>query len=375
MSLKTPQRPVRLLYLSLHGTAEGQAGWADINEVIGRLRAAGWDVEFHQPSYVGRRPPGILTRLFETTFLQLKLAGAVRRANALYVRAHPLAYPASLVARLTRTPIVQECNGPIEDFFVAYPRAKRLGGLIRWAQLSQYRHATEIIAVTEQLSAWLRDVSGHARVTTVANGANTNLFSPDALVPERLPERYAVFFGSLAAWQGITTMLAATRSSSWPSGVSLVVAGDGAMRPDVENATREGVVVFLGSMPQEQLPGIVAGAVASLIVKDDPIHAESGLSPLKLYESMAAGTPVVVSDLPGLGDTVRRLECGEVVPAAAPDEVAAAVARLAEDPVRRDRLGANGRAAALADFSWDAVADRTATVIKRAIDGGRRAAE
>lgn len=372
MNLTTSQRPVRLLYLSLHGTAEGQAGWADIDEVITRLRTRGWDVDFHQPSYVGKRPPGVLARLAETTTMQLKLTGAVRAADALYVRAHPLAYPSTLAARLAGTPIIQECNGPIDDFFVAYPRSKPIAKLIRWAQLSQYRHATEIIAVTEQLGAWLLSVTGRARVTTIPNGANTDRFAPGAPVPTGLPERYAVFFGSLAAWQGIATMLAATRSTRWPAGVSLVIAGDGAMRSDVESATHGGVIVFLGSLPQEQLPGIVAGAIASLIVKDDPIHAESGLSPLKLYESMAAGTPVVVSDLPGLGDTVRRLECGEVVPPASGDEVAAAVARLAQDTARRDRLGANGRAAALAEFSWGAVADRTAAVIERAIESGSK---
>lgn len=371
MSRPATDRPVRLLYLSLHGTAEGQAGWADIDEVIDRLRTRGWDVEFHQPSYVGKRPPGVLPRLAETIWLQLKLASAIARADALYVRVHPLAYPAALIARLAGTPVVQECNGPIDDFFIAYPQARRLRGLIRWAQLTQYRHAAEIIAVTEQLSAWLRTASGHGRVTTIANGANTDLFTPEAAVPDGLPERYAVFFGSLAPWQGIATMLAATRSPRWPSGVALVIAGGGALRDDVEAAAGDGVVAFLGSMPQEQLPGIVAGAVGSLIVKDDPIHAESGLSPLKLFESMAAGTPVVVSDLPGLGDTVRRFDCGEVVPAGDPDEVAAAVARLAEDPTRRERLGANGRTAAVAEYSWDAVADRTAAVIERAIGRGR----
>ena len=72
-------------------------------------------------------------------------------------------------------------------------------------------------------------------------------------------------------------------------------------------AAASGRVIFLGSRSQRDLPGIVAGSIASLIVKDHPAHAASGLSPLKLYESMAAGVPVVVSALPGLEDTVELL--------------------------------------------------------------------
>lgn len=365
---------VNLLYLSLHGTAEGQTGWADIDEVITRLKHRGWKVEFNQPSYVGKTPPGVRARLVETLLMQLRLFGATRRSDALYIRAHPFAFPLAWIAHLLRVPVVQECNGPVEDLFIAYPQAEPVRRYIVWAQRWQYRHAEEIITVTKQLATWLRGETGHDRITTIPNGANTGLFTPEAPPPATLPSRYAVFFGSLAAWQGITTMLAATRSDSWPAGVSLVIAGDGALRGEVESSEREGRVSFLGSMPQERLPGIVAGSIASLIVKDDPIHAESGLSPLKLYESMAAGTPVVVSDLPGLGDTVRRLGCGIVVPAGDAEAVATAVASLAADTARRDHLGENGRRAALAEFSWEAVTDRTAAVIERAIErrGHRR---
>ncbi len=356
-----------LAYLSLHATAEGQTGWADIDEVVSGLARRGWRVDLRQPSYVGKTAPGGVARFAETMLLQARLATVLRRFDALYVRSHTLAFPIAFVARVLGVPVIQECNGPYVDLFIAWPQVRAFRRPLIWATRIQYRWANEIIAVTEQLSTWLRTESRHDRVTTIANGANTELFTPEATTDRAPQEPYAIFFGSLAPWQGIKTMLVASSSKEWPEGVSLVIAGDGALRGAVEHASRTSPVVYLGSMAQTELPGLVASAVASLIVKDDPAHAASGLSPLKLYESMAAGVPVVVSDLPGLGDTVTRLGCGIVVPPADADAVAAAVARLAADADLRAEMGRAGRAAALAEFSWDAVVTRTAAVIERAI--------
>lgn len=358
----------RLLYVSLQATALGQTGWADVDEVVARLRSDGWMVELRQPSYVGKVPPGGLARLIETMALQAMLLPRLRQFEALYVRSHTLAFPIALVARLLRVPTIQECNGPYEDLFIAWPQVRPLRRLLTRMSRVQYRWADANITVTPQLGRWLEQESGHRRISVIPNGVNTELFTPAAVSSRQLPSRYAVFFGSLAPWQGIATMLEATRHPAWPTGVHFVIAGDGALRGDVERAMLDGPVAYLGSCPQAELPGIVAGAVGSLIVKDDPAHAASGLSPLKLYESMAAGVPVVVSALPGLEDTVVRVDCGLVVPPGDAGAVARAVASLDASPDLRRRLGENGRQAAVAEFSWDVAAAATAAVIERAIE-------
>lgn len=367
MAPRTTSTPRRIAYLSLHGTGEGQTGWADVDEVIKGLREAGWSVDFRQPPYVGRTPPGGVARFFVLMAMQLRLAPKLPSFDALYVRSHTMALPISLLARIMGVPVIQECNGPYDDIFLAWPQLRPLRRPIVWATCVQYRWADQIITVTDQLAQWLRDESGHDRVTTIPNGADTELFSPDARSDISPDGPYAVFFGSLAPWQGIASMLRATRSAEWPDGVSLVIAGDGALRADVEKAALDGRVIFLGGRPQDELPGLVAGAVASLIVKDDQAHAASGLSPLKLYESMAAGVPVIASDLPGLNDTVARFGCGIVVPPADADAIARAVAQLTADAPMRAHMGAAGREAALAEYSWQAVVDRTAAVIQTAI--------
>lgn len=360
----------RLLYLSLHATAPGQSGWADVDEVVAWLRARGWTVDLHQPSYVGKVPPSGPGRLLDTLALQARLMPKLRHYDAVYVRSHVLAFPVALMCRLAGIPIIQECNGPYDDLFIAWPQVRRLRHPLIWVGRAQYRWADQLITVTPQLGKWLEGESGHGRVSVIPNGANIDLFTPAATSSDDLPAPYAVFFGSLAPWQGIATMLAATEHAAWPADVRLVIVGDGALRGVVEKAAAAGRVIFLGSRSQRDLPGIVAGSIASLIVKDHPAHAASGLSPLKLYESMAAGVPVVVSALPGLEDTVAAHDCGLVVPVADAASLARAVATLSSGPDLRTRLGDHGRQAVVARYSWDACSAATARVIERAI--GRR---
>ena len=73
-----------------------------------------------------------------------------------------------------------------------------------------------------------------------------------------------------------------------------------------------------------------------------------------LLEAMAAGAPIVASDIHGYKGVVRRGEQGLLVPPRAPKEIAAATARLLADPALRASMSASGRARA-EEFSWDRV--------------------
>lgn len=77
-------------------------------------------------------------------------------------------------------------------------------------------------------------------------------------------------------------------------------------------------------------------------------------SPLKLFEYMAAGRPVVASDLPAWADVVQDGETALLVPPGDADALAGAIARLRDDPALRQRLGEAARARALAHYTWEA---------------------
>ena len=86
--------------------------------------------------------------------------------------------------------------------------------------------------------------------------------------------------------------------------------------------------------------------------QDQPFY----FSPLKLYEYMAAGLPVVVSRTGGLEELTGSGRFGPDVPPEDPAALAAALARLAADPARRTAMGAAARDHVLKHHSWDGIA-------------------
>jgi phosphatidylinositol alpha-mannosyltransferase len=189
-------------------------------------------------------------------------------------------------------------------------------------------------------------------VRIVPNGADVELFAGAAPSPD-LPEgRRVLFVNRLDPRKGFRVMVDAFRrlAGEAPDAV-LVVAGDGAERDAVDSlepAVRDRVVM-LGSVPHADLPPYHA---ASEVVCAPAVGRES--FGIVLVEAMAAGRPVVASDIPGYREVVQDGVEGVLVPPRDPDALAAAVLRLLRDPEASKNLGEAGRERARR-YSWDTV--------------------
>lgn len=363
-----------LAYLCLQATIEGQASYAHVHEIIDGLEGLGWSVDLFEPHYAGERGPGPMGRLIAFAKVHRRFVRALRSGayDAVYVRGHSLAWPSVRTAQRMGLPVVQECNGPLSDFFVVWPIARLFAPLLKHMATSQFKSADGLIAVTHELAEWLGKETGRV-VDVIGNGANTELFRPGATSPyrERLPRDYAVLFGALSKWQSIDVAVAAAQSPEWPRDVTLVLAGDGLLREFVDAAASGSEhIIATGNLPYHEIPGVVSESLCSLVLSRRPNRDYTG-SPLKMYESMACGVPIVVADVPVTSDTVREHDCGVVVDPLTPEGLARAVAALSEDRETARRMGANGRAAAEAEYSWKARARATHEVIVGAL--GRRA--
>jgi len=363
----TAQDSPHVLYLCLQVTNEGQASYAHVHEIIDGLRDEGMRVDLFEPEYVSASP-GAFSRLREFLRTQRRLAERLTEADLVYCRAHFADFPTALRARRAGLPVVQEVNGPYEDLFVAWPWTRRASGIFTWLMRTQYRWANELVTVTDGLARWLTEETGQADVHVIPNGANVEIFRPDAPHRSGLPARYAVFFGALAAWQGIEVALKAVALPEWPEGVSLVIAGAGACQTAVEAAAaHDPRVVYLGTLPYREIPGLVAGALCGLSPQTASGRSMSGLSPLKVYETLACATPVIVTDFPGQAELVRDNHVGAVVPPEDPASLALAVRELAANETERAQAGARGRDLVVNAHSWRARARATAVVVRKAI--------
>ncbi len=353
-------------YLCLQATREGQASYAHVHEIIKGLEKRDWNVRLYEPRYrAWSKQPGPVRRLLEFAFIQLRLFLS-ERPDVVYIRWHFASFPTAFLARLWRIPVIQEVNGPYEDLFIAWPLTRRFAWFFKWLLRTQLRWADAVIAVTQELADWSKGESGNNNVFVVPNGANTELFRPGAPVSVSLPENFVVFFGALAAWQGIETLLKALDEADWPANVKLVIVGDGAERFRVEDAARTGKVIYLGTIPYKQMPGIVARSIAGLSPQNSAGgRSATGLNPLKVFETLACGVPVVVTDFPGQAALVRDGMCGIVIPPEDPGALARAVAYLYNHPHERALMGRRGRELVEKEHSWDRRAEQTNHILRR----------
>ncbi|MDZ4167885.1 MAG: glycosyltransferase [Coriobacteriia bacterium] len=369
---KGPAR--RLAYFSAQAVVEGQDSWAAVTEVVGGMERAGWQVDLFCPEYDTGKTPGVLVRLRRILGAGRRLARRLSLFDAVYIRVHPLAWSVARAARRAGVPVVQESNGSWEDAFVAWPSMRVIAPLVIAVQRAQYRTADAVIAVSDTLGEWIAAETGRTNVVVSPNGANARLFRPDVALRANMPERYVVFFGQFAPWQRIEVLLAAFRREAWPEGVHLVFVGDGALRLVVEGAAaNDPRIRYLGALPYAEVPRVVVGALAAAVLTYAPDRA--GYSPLKLYEAMACGVPVICSDTPGQAEYVREHEAGIVVPPEDPDAVAGAAAALAADPDGARAMGARGRRAVEERYSWDARAAERLRVVERAVVAKAQAGE
>lgn len=365
---KAMMKKRKIVYLCLQVTREGQASHAHVHEIIEGLRESGYVVELVEPKYGKEGKLGIGRKLFEFARTQHRCISRMRYSNVVYIRGHFAALPVSLAAKAMGVPQIVEINGPLEDLYIAYPFSRRLSFILDSVTIWQYKLSDAIIAVTPQLTDWASKVARTRIVATVPNGVNTELFRPIHSAIEAVPEKYVVFFGALARWQGISKLLEATRNKDWPKEVKLYIAGDGVERDAVIAEEKRGIVKYLGKVPYSQIPLVIANSLAGVVPKtNDGNRKKTGLSPLKVYETLACGVPAIVTDYPGMADLIKENRCGIVLKDEEPASMARAVSYLHENEEERAELGKRARKAMMNGHSWKQRAIETARIIGKII--------
>ncbi|MET7430995.1 glycogen synthase [Streptomyces flaveolus] len=255
-------------------------------------------------------------------------------------------------------------------------KAEQLGGgyaLSGWAERTAIEAADAVIAV----SGAMRDdilacypALDPARVHVVHNGIDTRLYRPDpgtdALTRHGIdPTRpYVLFVGRITRQKGVPHLLRAVRDID-PGAQVVLCAG----APDTPEIDREFQELF------EELRRVRAGVfwipqmlprteVIQLLTHATVFACPSVYEPLGIVnlEAMACGTPVVASRVGGIPEVVDDGRTGLLVDV--DDDFESGLARALDtvlgDPDAARRMGEAGRARAVGEFGWDAVARRTA---------------
>ncbi len=258
-------------------------------------------------------------------------------------------------------------------------KAEQLGGGYRvssWAERTAMEGADAVVAVSrgmrEDVLASYPGIDPE-RVHVISNGIDSDFYRPDhdTDVLERLGvdlgRPYVAFVGRITRQKGVPHLLRAGLHMD-PS-LQLVLLAGAADTPELKAETdglieelrsnRDGVFVVSEMLPREDVRQVLTHALAFCCPS---VYEPLGIVNL---EAMACETAVVASDVGGIPEVVVEGDTGFLVhydvedPEGFETRFAEAVNRLVADPAEAERMGLAGRARAVEEFGWDAVAART----------------
>ncbi len=292
----------------------------------------------------------------------LGLAAVMRLARRLapdliMERYYNFAGAGMIAARRWQIPAILEVNALMID----PPQIRKrqiddaLGGPFRrWAE-QQCRWAGRIVT---PLATTVPPGIPRSRIVELPWGANVETFTPASAPPAGPPN--IVFMGSFRAWHGVSDFVRAALlliERGHPYRFTLI--GDGPERPVAEAlaAPRAERFTFTGALPHDQLPALLQQAhlgVAPFNTAPHPALRAAGFfwSPLKIYEYMAAGLPVVTAAIPPLTAIIREGEEGALFREGDPVDLAAAIERVLADRRAAWMMGQRARMRVVAEFSW-----------------------
>lgn len=118
-----------------------------------------------------------------------------------------------------------------------------------------------------------------------------------------------------------------------------------------ENTPNENVL-FKGWVEPAEIPRILRDHDVGIVCLH-PTPNYFNAMPVKMFEYMASGLPVIASNFPLWKEIVEGNECGICVDPLEPEEIAGAIKRLMDDPVECRRMGENGRRAVMEKYNWE----------------------
>ncbi|MGA2877711.1 MAG: glycosyltransferase family 1 protein [Bryobacteraceae bacterium] len=215
------------------------------------------------------------------------------------------------------------------------------------------QRAERLIAVSENTKADAVRLAGlnPERIEVIHSGVPEVYFGAQAR-PSAQP--YILFVGTIEPRKNIDTLLDAWSSFRFRGDFDLVIAGASGWASEktlARLASRPAAVRYLGYVPEDELPGLMAGASAFIY----PSLYEGFGFPVA--QAMAAGVPVITSNTSCLPEVAG--EGALLVDPRSASEIQAAMEKLLVSPELRQQLGTAGQARAKRDYRWETCARKS----------------
>lgn len=382
---------MRILYITLENISIHKGSVIHIKEVVDNLRKRGHLIGLiafsenikgkHKQFYNLKVIPNSILKIFRLTkqpyiisslFLFFYLLKIISNYDIIYAREYHAVIIAFLPRLFFKKKLIFEINGLASE-------EQKLKGLSLKNQFFSFfiqifekmatKLSDKIISVTPQIRTYLikNYKCKEVKIEVIGNGVNTNKFFPifdknlieqwRAKLGIKSKESIVIFVGNLARWQGVDILLeSGFQLLKKRNNLKFLIVGDGVLKDylmmKLSISDLKDKFIFTGMVNYDDIPyfiNIADVCVAPFIQKR---NWSTGVSPLKVYEYMACGKPVVTTRINGL-EFIEKNGIGKLVTPGNATSLAEALDDLFDNREKMKKMGQIGSKIANEQFNWD----------------------
>ena len=360
-------RPSRIVHLtSVHEPCDGRI----FHKECRSLAMAGHDVTVIGPgSESDTRRDGVKIRVVPLPRTKLErmtstvwsvFRAAVRENAEIYHFHDPELMPVGILLKARGKRVIYDAH---EDFGLDMrykpwiPRWLRrpVAVAVRVCEVVLTRHFDRVVAATPGIAS--KFPAGKARL--VRNFPWTHQFGCFSKLPYEERGPIAVYIGTLSDERGLREMRQAVELAAKEVPIKLLIAGriySGA-NTEFKRDGESKLIEFMGLLNRSQVGELLGRARVGLFLLH-PLASKVNALPIKLFEYMLAGLPVVASDFPDWRKMIQAAECGLLVDPLNPAAAAEALLWLFRHPAKAAEMGRNGQRAVTENYNWERESER-----------------
>ena len=301
------------------------------------------------------KPRNRLTRIFGLTWRAFRLA--LRQHAFIYHFHDPELLPLGVLLKLlTRAKVIYDVHEDVPQQILTknwIPAPLRVPLAVAFNAVEKLlAHMLDAVVVaTEGIAEKFRKLGP----VVIHNYPDLRMLPNPPLTPKEREEKVLVYVGGISRERGAVEMVRALEFLSHIDGLRLDLIGrfePSELEQELQALPGYKRVRFLGWLqPTEIYKHLAEAEVGLVCLHPEPRYVIAW--PVKLFEYMAAGLPVIASNFPLWREIVEGNECGLTVDPLNPQEIAEVIEYLLEHPDLRRKMGENGRRAVEEKYNWE----------------------
>jgi glycosyltransferase involved in cell wall biosynthesis len=378
---------MKILYITLEDLSLHKGSVVHIKEVVSGLRKRGhhvgligrasmryqdsnpfYNIHYSVFFFSKRLNLGRASYFISSVLLFFYLLKVLPQYDVIYARDYHAVVIAHLPRLIFNKRLVFEINGLANE-------EERLKGSSTFRRLFAFfiekgeevatKCSDQIVSVTPQIAHYLIQQFDCRpdKVKVISNGVNTEAFHPvdDPALLANIRKSLGIeksdaviaFVGNLAYWQGVEYLIqVAPELVREVKNVKFLIVGDGILRNKIETEVNQSGLshcfIITGMVEHSKIPLYVNIADICVLFKR---KLGSGFSPLKLYEYMACGKPILASRVEGL-EFIEKEGIGRLIEPDSPGNIMETLCEMIKDREDSVNMGLRGLQLAIEKFSW-----------------------